>query len=275
MDIEPVIDQIRRHQPDRILASPHFVEKIVDACLVRGIFLPYVETIITGGGPVFPSLLRNAKLVCPNADVVTVYGSSEAEPISKVSFDSLSDDDLDDIASGAGLPVGFPVEQIHVRILPLVEQDEQLTSVDSLTTLRHICDEETKIRIDGEVWHRTGDVGYFDRKGRLWLTGRRSNMQPAIDCHSKPGPSLDTTFAQCIEAAALSDRSVRRAACVTVNDTTTLFIETPDSEPNFDTWVIKNRLNWGSLSQIKLVRKIPLDTRHSSKVLYHQLAKSA
>ena len=30
-----------------------------------------------------------------------------------------------------------------------------------------------KIRHDGRVWHRMGDVGYFDAQGRLWYVGRK------------------------------------------------------------------------------------------------------
>lgn len=291
-DLLAVIDQISAYRPDRILGSPIFVERIMNICKARGIRLNCVEKIITGGGPVFPRLLSSAKAVCPFADLVTVYGSSEAEPISKISFDSLNNEDLDAIANGAGLPVGFPVEQIRIRIEPLVEQEHQLRNPDRLATLRHICelgrlpidaigeivvtgehvvkgydrgygDEETKMRIEGEIWHRTGDIGYFDRSGRLWLTGRLSK--------TAHGNGIDTTFAQSIEAAALADARVGRVACLTKDDVTTLFVEADGAL--IDTWVLKNRLNWSQLSAVKLIDKIPVDTRHSSKVLYDKLAE--
>ena len=35
-------------------------------------------------------------------------------------------------------------------------------------------DEETKITVGEHVWHRTGDAGYLDAQGRLWLLGRCS-----------------------------------------------------------------------------------------------------
>jgi acyl-CoA synthetase (AMP-forming)/AMP-acid ligase II len=32
-----------------------------------------------------------------------------------------------------------------------------------------------KIYEDEQVWHRMGDLGYFDEKGRLWFCGRKSH----------------------------------------------------------------------------------------------------
>ena len=300
MKIDRVIDQLKRFQPERILGSPAFIEKIVEQCASQRIILPFVKTIITGGGPVFPRLQKTAKDVCENAKIFTVYGSSEAEPVSKVNFGDLSNADMVAIANGAGLPVGFPIPQIKIRIEPLVEKDNQLNDADRLSTLRHICelknlklnaigeilvsgehvvkgydggigDEETKVRLGDEVWHRTGDVGYLDTSGRLWLTGRL-NQRCSNDVQTN---HLDTSFALSVEAAALFDESIERAACVTLNEVTTLYIESTETLHPIDTWTIKNRLSWSQLSEIKLVRKIPVDTRHSSKVLYHKLAESA
>lgn len=305
MNMDRVIDQLRRFQPERILGSPAFIERIVSECEEQNILLPFVKTVITGGGPVFPKLLQKTKSVCINANLVTVYGSSEAEPVSKIKFDDLTKTDLNAIASGAGLPVGYPVSQVRIRIEPLVEQHDQLTNTDSLSTLRHICelknlpldaigeilvtgdhvvkeydrgigDEETKVRINGDIWHRTGDVGYLDNTGRLWLTGRLCKRSGATHSIStSDSQNLDTSFALSVESAALFDIHVERAACLTLNDVTTLFVESTEALHPIDTWTLKNRLNWSHLSAVKVVRKIPVDTRHSSKVLYHRLADSA
>lgn len=290
-----VVEQIQGHYTDRILASPSFVERIMDHCIANDVKLMFVKTVITGGGPVFPRLLRKTSAVCPRAEVVTVYGSTEAEPISKIAFSSLSERDKSAIANGAGLPVGSPIPEVNVRIASLVGEQSELTDISQLATLRHICevanipidavgeiivtgdhvvksyasgigDAETKIEIDGCIWHKTGDIGYFDRHGRLWLTGRKMASQ-AVSARNK----IDTSFAQCMEAVALLDEHIHRAACVTVDSATTLFVETDNTRLS-DLWSIKSRLNWGNLNDIKVVHKIPVDARHSSKVLYNKLA---
>lgn len=302
MNIDRVIDQLKTFRPERILGSPAFIERIVSECAARKISLPFVKNVITGGGPVFPKLLQSTKDICINANIITVYGSSEAEPVSKINFADLTHADMNAIASGAGLPVGFPVKQIKVRIEPLVEQPDQLNNTDRLSTLRHICelknlpinaigeiivtgdhvvkgydrgigDEETKVQFDGEIWHRTGDVGYLDNAGRLWLTGRLNKKSK--ENRKDESTHFDTSFALSVEAAALFDSHVDRVACLTLNEVTTLFVESTEKLHAIDTWTLKNRLNWSQLSAVKVVKKIPVDTRHSSKVLYHKLAQSA
>jgi len=93
---------------------------------------------------------------------------------------------------GGTLLAGSPVEEIALRVLP----DERGTPIEpyspaefesgclSPTQTGEIVasranihldghgDHETKFRVGGEVWHRTGDYGYLDGRGRLWLMGR-------------------------------------------------------------------------------------------------------
>jgi acyl-CoA synthetase (AMP-forming)/AMP-acid ligase II len=41
---------------------------------------------------------------------------------------------------------------------------------------------EAKIyEVDGSVWHRMGDLGYIDTKGRVWVCGRKSHRVETAD----------------------------------------------------------------------------------------------
>ena len=99
--------------------------------------------------------------------------------------------------TGAGLLTGHPVPSIQLRIvpdqwgqpiapltsseldalaLPPGEPGEIVVSGPHVLTgyLHGQGDEETKFDVDGRRWHRTGDAGYLDAGGRLWLLGRCS-----------------------------------------------------------------------------------------------------
>ena len=73
--------------------------------------------------------------------------------------------------SGRGALVGRPVRQIDVRL----EDDEILVAGPHVNPGYYQdpeADARTKVRADGRIWHRTGDAGYLDEDGRLWLLGR-------------------------------------------------------------------------------------------------------
>ena len=133
----------------------------------------------------------------PEAAVVAVYGSTEAEPIAEIDRRAIEPADRVAMQQGAGLLAGLPAPSIQLRILsdrwgtPLGpwrledldreslaagEVGEIVVSGDHVLTgyLDGRGDEETKIRVGDRTWHRTGDAGYLDRRGRLWLLGRAS-----------------------------------------------------------------------------------------------------
>ena len=99
------------------------------------------------------------------------------------------------MTAGAGLVVGVPLDEIDLRVIsaalgarPWVrcmlrifrqsacrreKAGEIVVSGGHLLKgyLHGVGDEETKFRVNGTTWHRTGDSGYFDDRGRLWLPG--------------------------------------------------------------------------------------------------------
>jgi acyl-CoA synthetase (AMP-forming)/AMP-acid ligase II len=52
---------------------------------------------------------------------------------------------------------------------------------------------EVKIQDDEGFWHRMGDIGYLDEKGRLWFCGRKSHRVETDDALMLPIP-CETLF---------------------------------------------------------------------------------
>jgi acyl-CoA synthetase (AMP-forming)/AMP-acid ligase II len=128
-------------------------------------------------------------------------------------------------------------------------------------------DFETKTKIDGEIWHKTGDAGYFDEEGRLWLVGRYDRA--LSDKHG-------TLFPFQLEAAALKLPGVKRAAAVQFAGRRILVLQ-PENRlqllfrARHLSQEALQRLLWARLDQVITVGVLPVDKRHNSKIDYPAL----
>jgi len=66
----------------------------------------------------FPGMLNRLQQVAPEAQVVAVYGSTEAEPMAHVAWSQIGDDELLAMRSGKGLLAGRPVAEVRLRVIP-------------------------------------------------------------------------------------------------------------------------------------------------------------
>lgn len=292
-DEQPVVEQIESLRPSRVTASPAFLERLCTFAMRSNLTFPTVKDVFTGGGPVFPKTLDAAMTVFPNADIQTVYGSTEAEPISLTSARRLSLDDRTKMLNGAGLLVGKPISEIEVKIVSQTsvldgkstitqERWEELTETSDvggeiLVAGDHVIpgylnghgDAETKVNVEGRIWHRTGDAGYIDSAGRLWLLGRHGN---------RIANDRGLLFPFQVESVAKAQPGVSAAALV-------------ESESEFESkrilvlecrsrrkgrriaLALKTQLSWAHIDDVVVVRKIPMDKRHNSKVVYDRLKR--
>lgn len=285
IDAESVIAQIKKHQPQSTAASPAFLERLIDYCDQTGEKLLCFERIFTGGAPVFPRLLSRLQRVAPRATVTAVYGSTEAEPIAEISMCDISQTDLDVQMNGQGLIAGLPVKQINLRIMG----DKKSKSASLYTSeefeaeclyageigeivvegehvlkgyLRGQGDRETKIKVGEEVWHRTGDAGYLDLSGRLWLMGR---------CSAQIVDERGTLYPFAVECAASEITNVHRAAVVAHRGRRLLVLELHGSIDDAQFHSIREKLCWASLDEIRIYKRLPVDRRHNAKIDYTSL----
>lgn len=166
--------------------------------------LKSVREIFLGGGPVFPDLIDALARTMPGAAAVVVYGASEAEPITAIPAERLSAKVRALIAAGAGLPVGSPLPAMAVAVIqdrtgqPIPALDEsafhalarpggaigEIVVAGPWVLDRSLGGEdnrECKIMVGDRTWHRTGDAGWRDRSGNLWLVGRAGSRLPGVE----------------------------------------------------------------------------------------------
>jgi len=283
VNARPVLDQIERHAIGSTAASPAFISRLAAECRHAHRQMPQLTRVFMGGAPVFPSHLREALALFPNAEIAAVYGSTEAEPMAEVFLSHIAEEDFQAMEKGAGLLAGIPVKAITLRII----REQWGTPVPALRASEFNClcsargevgeivvsgahvlgsylnsvgDAETKFTVDDVRWHRTGDLGWLDAKGRLWLMGRASAT--IRDGHGVLYPFV-------AESAAMQVDGVDRAAVLQVVNRRILAIETKRTEIRE---TVARAMAWAKLDEVRVLSSIPMDKRHNAKVDYVALA---
>ncbi len=285
VDAARVWTQIERRGVNRITASPAFFERLIEEGRARGATLDGLKKLHTGGAPVFPRLLEALQALAPKADVVAVYGSTEAEPIAHVGAHEIGADDLAAMRGGRGLLAGVPVDEVKLRVvrdrwgvvrgalnaeefaaecLKAGETGEIVVAGDHVLPgyLGGIGDEETKFRVAGEVWHRTGDAGLLDGQGRLWLAGR---------CAARIEDVRGVLYPFGVECVAMTFPMVRRAAMVALNGKRVLVVEAERDERLAAD--LSAAVAWAQVDDVRFMATLPVDKRHNAKVDYPELRR--
>ena len=283
--VGPIIRQIQIDKVTHIEASPAFFECITSHCRKHRITLPGLKKILTGGGPVFPCLLDRLRHLAPNAQIVAVYGSTEAEPIAQIPKTSIDDKDILAMTSGKGLLAGPPIKDIHLRIIPdrwgspiaplSRSQFEALCLPpgkvgEIVVSGDHVLpgywkgrgNSETKFTVCEAIWHRTGDAGYLDNKGRLWLLGR---------CIARIEDPCGILYPFAVESAVSEYPNIRRSACIAYNNQRILAVELEDTDGSNHIAALKTKLSWAIIDRVEVLKRIPVDPRHNAKIDYPAL----
>lgn len=271
-DINPdkILKDIKNNNVTTSVGSPRFYEKLAEFGKIKGL-----KRIFTGGAPVFP---KNARLLQENfndCDIEIVYGSTEAEPIASISAKELlqCEDNVKD-----GLYVGKPIEEINVKIIK--PSDEPIEDFEStwLNTgeIGEICVEGkhvlkeyynsdeaqkfAKINYQGQIWHRTGDAGYLDNDGRLFLMGRVKNRF----VHNNK-----EVYVFPIENALLEIEGIEIGTVLKIDEQIILVVETKIPQKKLEQELKNCGFNFDKL----IITQIPRDPRHNSKIDYDKLKK--
>jgi acyl-CoA synthetase (AMP-forming)/AMP-acid ligase II len=269
--------------------SPYLFRALASACAKESLRLEGLGRVVTGGAPIGADDVRAARTAAPNAQFLILYGSTEVEPIAHVEGGEL----LKDPEGAEGTLVGPVVDDLQVRFLrvskgPVVLDERGWAPHESsegepgevVVAGEHVCPryyrdaeatERAKISAPGgTIWHRTGDVGRLDEKGRLRLLGRVHNaiLREGVLLFPVTPEFLMAKVEGVRQAAYLGmpDESLGEAAVAVVS------LEDGAEARAVLSAVEKSlRASGFPVDRALTVAEIPMDPRHHSKVEYGSL----
>jgi acyl-CoA synthetase (AMP-forming)/AMP-acid ligase II/pimeloyl-ACP methyl ester carboxylesterase len=258
-------DACRRVGATMVFASPAALANVVKTATTDMAHLRSVRLVMSAGAPVPIQTLQEVSVLCPNAELHTPYGMTEALPVADVSLS-----DLARIGSGRGVCVGKPVIGCDVRIDHdtselLVSAPWMSAGYDALWLTQHNA--RPVVITDGHTvtWHRTGDVGHIDGEGNVWIEGRMVHVIRSARGSITPVP---------LEIAAEALPNVVRAAAVGVGPTDVqqivMVVETVNgTEGPADTELtlaVRVALAPLTIASVWITKRLPVDIRHNSKI---------
>jgi len=303
-DVDPraLLEVIRDCGVKTLFASPVILENLARLGRDEGAKAPSLRTVIGGGAPLYAHVIGPLReMMGEGAEVHADYGATEALPATEMPGHESVAETFGATARGAGLCVGRPFDGVTVKVIEIV--DGPIASLADTRELRpgeigeiivrgaHVsmdyafdAESTRKNKIpDGDgVWHRLGDAGYLDERGRLWCCGRVGHRivtaagpmfplvcEPIFDAHPKvrrsglvgvPLRGTHTTVLPviCVE---LVDGATRGSAVEQVRR------ELLD--------MAAAHAVTRSIRDVLFHTSLPVDPRHNSKIERPQLAKWA
>ncbi len=292
VDPAKFIKTINAYMVTYSFGSPAIWNVVSRYCLEHNIKLPSVKNILMAGAPVPGELLARTVSILPHdAEIHTPYGATESLPVTSITAREILADTWEKTRTGNGVCVGKPLPRITIKIIktsdePIENWDESLLVPDYVkgeivvkgpvvTRGYDNNDRENhlaKIADGDEFWHRMGDLGYLDEKGRVWFCGRK--------CH-RVITGTTTMYTVCCEALFNEHPAVYRSALVGVGpaekQVPVIIVELYDKTVQREALLVElqqiarhNEIT-RSIEHFLVHRDFPVDIRHNAKIFREKL----
>jgi acyl-CoA synthetase (AMP-forming)/AMP-acid ligase II len=291
-----LVQAIERFGVTNVFGSPALARVLGDYAAEREITLPSVRRVISAGAAVPLDVIRTLERALPDgAAVYTPYGATECLPVSNLSSRDITPEIERATLEGAGICVGRPVPLNRVGIIPVNDRPEPHldqgrllpagsrgeivvhgpTATDQYWRRKKQTRLAKTVDLEGNIWHRMGDIGYLDDAGRLWYCGRKSQRVQVDD---------EILFPDALEAIFNAHPGVRRSALVGVpgpeSTRAVLCVELAGRARKRDRARIRAELLGmaqqhppaRAIGTVLFHRAFPVDIRHNAKIGREKLA---
>lgn len=304
-DSQTLLRQINDCSINCVTLSPSIFTNLANYCIENKLQIPHLRRVVTGGAPISRNNIINFKNIAENAEIVVLYGSTEVEPISKItdveliSTNSKEDKDFEWVDEGVN--VGQIVKGLKFKLIMINKNPIKIKSKkdwkqletkngdvgELIVTGEHVCQKYYKnqeaferakiVDVDGTVWHRTGDLIRIAKDRSFWIVGRVHNAIKRDGKYIFPVRAevllKKFPFVQQGAYLGMEDSELGEKAVVVIQPKDNALLQnkkTNELETKIRNIFSKNNL---PVDAIIFVESIPMDPRHHSKVEYTQLRK--
>jgi HIP---CoA ligase len=208
-DLDRVLETVQRERVTVLPGAPTVYQSILDHPRVGDYDLTSLRVAVTGAADIPVELIRRVRDELPFSTIVAGYGLTEAGTATGTG----PDDDFEAIATTVGRPrPGFEIRLVDSAGVEAGPDEAGEVLLRGPSVMSHYLDdpESTASALSSDGWLRTGDLGSFDRAGRLRIVGRVKDMFIVGGFNAYPAE---------IENILLGHPDIRQAAVIGVPDT--------------------------------------------------------
>lgn len=289
-----IIEAIHNQGVTNMFASPALLNRVGEYGKKNGVKLPSLKRVVSAGAPVAPSNIEQFNVMLSDScEIHTPYGATEAVPILSISSNEILSETKQKSEIGYGNCVGRPIEPVEIKLIEVsddpienwnddlevdIGEIGEITVKGQLVTKRYYdndkANQSAKISDESGFWHRMGDLGWRDEKGRIWFCGRKNHRVTT---------SYGDLYSVCCEAVFNNHPLVKRSALVGIGEKGSMkpviCIELIEKKGlNLQKckddllYIAKDNELTKKIDELLFHDSFPVDIRHNSKIFREKLA---
>ncbi|XP_071639660.1 luciferin 4-monooxygenase-like [Temnothorax longispinosus] len=171
-DEEMTCQLIEKYKAGLVFLSSSMLNRFLKAGYVKKYSLLSLETIVYGGATTKSKVKEELKRILPHVQILQCYGMTETG-LTTMQLPNHKNGSCGTVAKNVQIKI---VDPENGKVLGPNQSGELWIKSSNIMTGYYRNPEATKSTIDEEGWLHSGDIGYFDNDGELFIVDRLKEL---------------------------------------------------------------------------------------------------